>query len=494
LKRSSILIFGLFSTSFACTALANEVSYTCDYQLGAGPGVKREKIGAVAIAIDVKNKTARIDFGKGWFKTNTLQVRGTNVKETAPSTSGNKLGLFYFDLKANSGGFSGTGFHEFFSACVQHSTVPSTASAPDKSGTATGNPDHRKKATEPSSAAETTVASRAPARATTQYYGRSKSPVNPAWAAEATMNPAYQKQATQSAAAQAPVTAPASPQTAGKATTDYYGRSTSPANPAWAAEATMNPAYQRQATQSAAAPAPVSAPALPRTARKATTDYYGRSTPPANPAWAAEATMNPAYQKQATQSAAATAPLTAPASPPPPAAGKATTDYYGRSTSPVNPAWAAEATMNIDYDRNKLPADASTTSPAIVAAREASSQSCSGALDAAARAANLYFANASFVLSPHSKTGLKEIAKAITECGNVMVEVGGYTDNWGNPDSNKALSLLRANAVVDFLVREGVASSKLKAVGYGQERPIATNRTPAGRRLNRRVEFRISGP
>jgi outer membrane protein OmpA-like peptidoglycan-associated protein len=75
-----------------------------------------------------------------------------------------------------------------------------------------------------------------------------------------------------------------------------------------------------------------------------------------------------------------------------------------------------------------------------------------------------------------------------------MVEVGGYTDNWGNPDSNKALSLLRANAVVDFLVREGVASSKLKAVGYGQERPIATNRTPAGRRLNRRVEFRISGP
>src|SRR6185312_3627722 len=109
-----------------------------------------------------------------------------------------------------------------------------------------------------------------------------------------------------------------------------------------------------------------------------------------------------------------------------------------------------------------------------------------------ARAANLYFANASFDIDPRGKADLEKIAKAITDCGNVAVEVGGYTDNWGNPDSNKKLSLLRANAVVDFLVGKGVDSLKLKAVGYGQDQPIATNRTLAGRRSNRRVEFHIS--
>ena len=151
--------------------------------------------------------------------------------------------------------------------------------------------------------------------------------------------------------------------------------------------------------------------------------------------------------------------------------------------------------MNVDYDRNPLPAnDTSAKSPATIATLEAPKASCSGALDAAARTADLYFSNASFVLGSQSKAGLKKIAKAITDCGNVAIEVGGYTDDWGNPDYNKTLSQRRADAVVEYLVKEGVDSSKLKAVGYGQERPIATNRTPAGRRLNRRVEFRIAGP
>lgn len=389
MKRSTILIFGLFSTSFACPASANEVAFTCDYQLGTGTGAGREKIGSVAVAIDVKNKSARIDFGKGWFKTNTLQVHGTNVKEMPPSTSGNKLGLFYFDLNANSGGFSGEGFHEFFSSCVQDNTVRSTTNAPDKSGMAAGDAAHRKQATESTNATETTVAPRASARAVTEYYGRS----------------------------------------------------TSRSNPAWAAEATINPAYQKQATQLAAAPAAVNEPAPPQTG------------------------------------------------------GKATTEYYGRPASPENPAWAAEATMNVDYDRNTLPAnDTSAKSPATIATLEAPKEPCSGALDAAVRTADLYFSNASFVLGSQSKTGLKKIAEAITACGNVTVEVGGYTDDWGNPDYNKTLSQRRADAVVEYLVKEGVDSSKLKAVGYGQERPIATNRTPAGRRLNRRVEFRIAGP
>ena len=154
MKRPIVLIFGLFSTSFACAASANEVAFVCDYQLGAETGAKREKIGSVAIAIDVKNKTARIDFGKGWFKTNTLQVNGNNLKETAPSTSGKKLGFFYFDLRANRGGYSGDGFDEFFSACNQDNTVLSAANMPPKDEPPTVTADRKKQATAPPTASE----------------------------------------------------------------------------------------------------------------------------------------------------------------------------------------------------------------------------------------------------------------------------------------------------------------------------------------------------
>jgi OOP family OmpA-OmpF porin len=74
----------------------------------------------------------------------------------------------------------------------------------------------------------------------------------------------------------------------------------------------------------------------------------------------------------------------------------------------------------------------------------------------------------------------------------VAVEVSGHTDNFGSPADNKRLSQLRADAVVGFLLRQGAAASSLKAVGYGEEQPVATNATIEGRRLNRRVEFRVS--
>ena len=232
-------------------------------------------------------------------------------------------------------------------------------------------------------------------------------------------------------------------------------------------------------------------PAPPQTGGKATTEYFGGTASRANPAWAAEATMDPTYGTKLTRSTATPAAVNEP--PPAPTGGKAITEFFGDATSQTSPAWAAGATINREYDKTKLSTvGASTDSPAASPAREASINSCEGALSASARAANLYFANASFDIDPRGKADLEKIAKAITDCGNVAVEVGGYTDNWGNPNSNKKLSLLRANAVVDFLVGKGVNSLKLKAVGYGQDQPIATNRTLAGRRSNRRVEFHIS--
>ena len=70
-------------------------------------------------------------------------------------------------------------------------------------------------------------------------------------------------------------------------------------------------------------------------------------------------------------------------------------------------------------------------------------------------------------------------------------EIGGYTDKVGSASSNKKLSQRRAQAVVDYLVSQGVSRNNLKIVGYGKENPIATNETLEGRSMNRRVEIKL---
>jgi len=71
------------------------------------------------------------------------------------------------------------------------------------------------------------------------------------------------------------------------------------------------------------------------------------------------------------------------------------------------------------------------------------------------------------------------------------VEVQGHTDDRGGKDKNQALSQERAEAVVKYLTEKGVKASRLEAKGYGQDNPIADNKTRAGRQKNRRVEFKI---
>ena len=70
--------------------------------------------------------------------------------------------------------------------------------------------------------------------------------------------------------------------------------------------------------------------------------------------------------------------------------------------------------------------------------------------------------------------------------------IEGYTDNVGSPDFNRLLSEHRATAVRDYLIERGIESPRLVAVGRGAENPIASNNTPHGRALNRRIEFHLS--
>ncbi|HRR62495.1 MAG TPA: OmpA family protein [Paludibacteraceae bacterium] len=70
--------------------------------------------------------------------------------------------------------------------------------------------------------------------------------------------------------------------------------------------------------------------------------------------------------------------------------------------------------------------------------------------------------------------------------------ISGHTDNIGSKAGNQKISELRAQAVKDYLVKKGIPASKIKVVGYGGDKPIASNNTPEGRQKNRRVEFEIS--
>jgi OmpA-OmpF porin, OOP family len=86
---------------------------------------------------------------------------------------------------------------------------------------------------------------------------------------------------------------------------------------------------------------------------------------------------------------------------------------------------------------------------------------------------------------------LGRLAGVAKTCPATSIEIGAHTDTDGTPVYNQDLSERRAKAVVEFLVREGVAGTNLKSVGYGDTKPIAPNDTPANKQKNRRVEFTV---
>ena len=90
-----------------------------------------------------------------------------------------------------------------------------------------------------------------------------------------------------------------------------------------------------------------------------------------------------------------------------------------------------------------------------------------------------------------SMTILDNVAATLNEYESLSVRVEGHTDNEGSAELNQSLSQERAEAVMAYLADKGVASSRLSAVGYGQNRPIASNDTDAGRAQNRRVAFTV---
>jgi outer membrane protein OmpA-like peptidoglycan-associated protein len=92
-------------------------------------------------------------------------------------------------------------------------------------------------------------------------------------------------------------------------------------------------------------------------------------------------------------------------------------------------------------------------------------------------------------IKPESQPIIEQIAAMLRDNPELAVSVEGHTDNTGTPDHNTALSRQRAEAVVAALVKSGIDGKRLSAVGWGQDKPIADNRSEEGRSKNRRVEI-----
>lgn len=99
------------------------------------------------------------------------------------------------------------------------------------------------------------------------------------------------------------------------------------------------------------------------------------------------------------------------------------------------------------------------------------------------------FATGSSELTPESEQMLLRVLNTLNAYPDMKVEIRGYTDNVGRASSNLRLSQRRANAVRYWILNKGIDPARVVANGYGEDNPIADNKTKEGRRLNRRIEF-----
>ncbi len=104
---------------------------------------------------------------------------------------------------------------------------------------------------------------------------------------------------------------------------------------------------------------------------------------------------------------------------------------------------------------------------------------------------NVHFDFAKATLRPESFPELEELFTFLKRKETVKVEIAGHTDNIGKEEDNLRLSLGRANAIRNYLLKKGIAPTRINAKGYGSKEVVADNNSEEGRQLNRRTEVII---
>ena len=145
-----------------------------------------------------------------------------------------------------------------------------------------------------------------------------------------------------------------------------------------------------------------------------------------------------------------------------------------------------EAERDAAEANKKAAADA-----ARVAEGKAKAAVCEGDLRDARNAGTIQFERASDVLLRQSMPTLRQLAQIGSKCENVLIEIEGHTDSEGIPERNQPLSERRAQSVVNYLVENGISADRIRAVGYGDTKPVAPNDTAENRAKNRRIEFSV---
>ncbi len=107
---------------------------------------------------------------------------------------------------------------------------------------------------------------------------------------------------------------------------------------------------------------------------------------------------------------------------------------------------------------------------------------------------NVYFDYEKATFKTEAYSELNKLETMMKQNESLQVEIGGHTDSYGDAKYNQRLSERRANAVKSFLTSKGIDTRRVKTVGYGESKPLASNDDEdEGRQFNRRVEFKVLG-
>jgi OmpA-OmpF porin, OOP family len=104
---------------------------------------------------------------------------------------------------------------------------------------------------------------------------------------------------------------------------------------------------------------------------------------------------------------------------------------------------------------------------------------------------NVLFDTGKASLKSSSYKSLNELVELLKIKRTMVIEIDGHTDNMGSAERNLQLSKERANTVRNYLIRKGIKAQRVSAKGYGETKPISSNDTEEGRKLNRRTEVNI---
>jgi len=104
---------------------------------------------------------------------------------------------------------------------------------------------------------------------------------------------------------------------------------------------------------------------------------------------------------------------------------------------------------------------------------------------------NIFFDVNKFDLKPQSTVELDKIVQLLKDNPTLVIQINGHTDNVGKATDNQLLSENRAKAVVAYLGSKGITATRLSSKGWGDTKPIADNKTEAGRAQNRRTEMKV---